>query len=107
ESFAKIVVGIPFQFEGDALGYKRPKTLPSRALEMQVNGVFRQALGAKTPRQFTAQNSADDAMRIADGQRRLDLLTTLQGWLCQVEQRLVVERILQAMILGDLAVTAN
>src|SRR5262249_1746537 len=41
EPFAKIVVGIPFQFQGDALGYKGTKTLPSRALKVQVNGVCR------------------------------------------------------------------
>ena len=89
------------------MGHKRPKTLPSRSLEMQVNGVFGQALWAKTPRQLTAQNSADDTMRVADGQRRLDVLAFPQGRLGQLEQHLVVEGILQAMILGDLAVTAN
>src|SRR5262249_93830 len=38
QPLTKIIVGIPLQFQGDALGYKRPKTLPSRALEMQMDG---------------------------------------------------------------------
>src|SRR5262249_23475476 len=47
QPFAKIVVGVPFQFQGDPWRHKGAKTLPSRSLEVQVNGVLRQALRAK------------------------------------------------------------
>src|SRR4029453_15764996 len=86
QSFTKIVVGIPFQFQGDPWGHKSAKTLPSRALKVQVNSVCGQALWAKTPPQLTAQNSADHPMRVANRQGCLDLLTFLQGWLGQIEQ---------------------
>src|SRR5262245_13949384 len=54
QSLAKIVIGIPFQFQGDPWGHKSAKTLPSRTLKVQVNGVFGQALWAKTSCQLTA-----------------------------------------------------
>ncbi len=41
------------------------------------------------------------------GRVALTVLALLQGWLGQVEQHLIIERILQAMILGNLAVAAN
>ena len=72
-----------------------------------MNGVFGQALWAKTPCQLTAQNGANHPMCIANGQGCLDLPAFLQGWLGQVEQCLIVEGVLQAMILGNLAVPAN
>ena len=44
ESLADIVVGVPTQFQRDAVGQKRPETLAGRTVEFDVDGVVRQAL---------------------------------------------------------------
>jgi hypothetical protein len=40
ESFADVVVGIAFEFEGDSLGDKCAEALSGTALEVEVDGIF-------------------------------------------------------------------
>src|SRR5438105_7171744 len=72
-----------------------------------MNGVCRQSLWAKTPRQFTAQNRPDHTIGVADGQGRLYWLAVRQGRLGEVKECLVIERIFQPMILRNLAIPAH
>src|SRR5450830_1136567 len=43
QAFAQVVVGVALEGEGEALRDERPKALPGRAMEVQLDGVFRQA----------------------------------------------------------------
>ena len=72
-----------------------------------MNRVFRQAVRSEPPSDFAAQDRAHHTIGIADRQGRFDFLPAFQGGGSQVEEHLVVERVLQPMILRDLAVTTD
>ena len=48
ESLAHVVVRVPFQFQRDAAGQKRPEALSGRTVKLEVNRVVRQTLARRT-----------------------------------------------------------
>jgi hypothetical protein len=65
ESFADVVVGIAFEFEGDSFGDECAKALSGTALEVEVNGVF----GESVPvffGDFVTEDGTDGAVDVAD-----------------------------------------
>src|SRR5256885_6688900 len=59
KTFAQVVVGITFENPGHALGHERAEALARRTFEFDLNCVFGQSLGAKTPSQLAAYQSPD------------------------------------------------
>src|SRR5690606_39809173 len=51
-------------------GHERAEALSGGTLEMNADGVFGQAFRSVAAGQFAANHGADDAMDVADGQRR-------------------------------------
>ena len=74
---------------------------------MEMNRIFRQTLRPISARHFAAENRADDAVGIANIELGFDFFLALQRRRRQIEQHLIIERILQTMILRDLAVAAD
>jgi hypothetical protein len=65
ESFADVVVGITFEFEGDSFGDKCAEALSGTTLEVKVDGIF----GESVPvffGDFVTENGADGAVDVAD-----------------------------------------
>ena len=52
----------------DSVRQKRAETLAGGALEVDADGIVRQAVGAVPPRHFAAEHRADGAVRVADRQ---------------------------------------
>ena len=69
QALAEVIVGVAFQDEGHASGHERAEALAGAAGEMNLDGVLGQALGALAPGDFAADDGADDAVDVADGQR--------------------------------------
>jgi hypothetical protein len=67
ESFADVVVGIAFEFEGDSLGDKCAEAFSSTTLEVEMNGIF----GESVPMffgDFVTEDVTDGAVDVADRQ---------------------------------------
>ena len=88
-------------------GMNAPKLWPAEPLKSDADRVFRQAGGAVLARDLAAGDRADDAIHVADRQLRDDLLAALDRGLAEVEQLRDVERLLEAVILRDLAEAAD
>ncbi len=74
---------------------------------MKVDSVFGQALRTIAARYLAAENSPDHAIGVSDVQLRFDLFFAFQSRRGEIEQHLVIERVLQAMVLRDLAVASH
>ncbi len=72
-----------------------------------MNGVIGQPFGAVAAGDRAADLRGDHAVDIADGQIGFHMLAAFDGRLAQVEQQLGVERVLQAVVLGDHAAAAD
>src|SRR5438552_686773 len=68
KAFADVIIGVALQEEGHAFRHKRAETLAGTAGEMNLDGILGQALGAPAAGYFRANDSADHAVDIADGQ---------------------------------------
>ena len=99
QAFADVVVGIAFQRHAHATGYKGAEALAGRAVEMQLDGVMRQAGAAVTTRDLIAENGADGAIDVAYRHRRFDRLAVFQRVLAQGHDGGAVERLVEAMVL--------
>jgi hypothetical protein len=65
ESFADVVVGIAFEFEGDSFGDKCAEALSGTTLEVDVDGIF----GESVPvffGDFVTEDGTDGAVDVAD-----------------------------------------
>ncbi len=107
QAFAEVVVGVAFQEEGHALGHERAEALPGAAGEMDLDGVLGQPLGAPAPGDLAADDGADDAVDVADGQDGQHLLLALDGGGAELAQDGVVERLFEAVVLRNLAEAAH
>ena len=58
ESLADVVVGIAFQLERHALGQERAEALPGRAVELEADGVVRQARRSRSAARFRRESIA-------------------------------------------------
>jgi hypothetical protein len=74
---------------------------------VQLDRVVWQPVRAVPAGHFAPQDRPDDAVHVPDRQRRLDGLPALERGLAQIEQRRVVERLVQPVVLPDLAVAAD
>src|SRR6185437_3330193 len=99
---ADIIVGVALKREGYALGKKRAEALARRAVELEADGVVRQALRSVPPGNFAAQHRADRPVNVADRQLELDACAVLDG-IFRVVDQLVIECVFQSMVLCDLA----
>ncbi len=72
EAFADVIVGIAFEFEGDAVGEEGAEALAGGAGELEVDGVVGQAGRAVAAGDFAAEHGADGAVHVADRQLDFD-----------------------------------
>src|SRR5450756_1704567 len=107
EPFADVVVGIPFQSQGDPLGNDGSEALAGRSLEVETDRVFRQPFGAVAPGYLAAQDRSHSAVDVPNGQGGRHGLAALQCRFAQIQQYLVVQCLVQTVVLGDLAVAAH
>ena len=103
EALADVVVGIAFEREGHARRAEGGERLAGAAVELELDGVVRQALAAVFAGEFAAGDGADDAVDVDDRQLGADFLAALDGGLAEREQVGVVERLLEAVVLLLLA----
>src|ERR1044071_1386531 len=74
---------------------------------MEMNRVFGQSLRPETSGHLASKDSSHNAIGVSNRQCRLDLFTLFQRWRSQIQQHLIIERILQAVILRNLAVASH
>src|SRR6185436_12032521 len=89
------------------LGNEGAEALSGRALEGEPDGVVGQPGRTVPARDLAADDGTDHAVAVADGQRGRDGLLPLERRRAQGEQRRLVQRLLQAVLLRDLAVAAH
>src|SRR3989344_606020 len=99
QALADVVVGVALEREADALGQERTETLAGGAVEVDADGVFRQAVGAVTLGYLGAQDRADGAMDVANRQNDLLRLFLFQRRACQRQNSADVERAFEAVVL--------
>ena len=68
-----------------------------------MDGIFRQSSGAIAPGDFATNDGADHAVDVPDLNRARDLGTFLDRRLAHLHEHGVIERLVQAVILSDLA----
>ncbi len=98
EPFSHIVVGFAFERERYTLRQERAKALPRAAVELNADGVIRQARGAMAPRDLPAEHSADGAMHVSNRQAERHGREILDG-LAGLFDQFAVEGIVQAVVL--------
>ena len=74
---------------------------------MNLDRILGQAFRAVTPRQFTADNGPHDTIDVFDLDAGRNLFFSFQGRRAEFEQKRVVQRFLQAVVLRNLAITAH
>src|SRR5581483_4239732 len=67
EALAHVIVGVPFEAHRHTLGHEGGEAVPRRALEGDLDGVVRQALGAIFAGDLGPHDGADRAVDVADG----------------------------------------
>jgi hypothetical protein len=90
ESFADVVVGIAFEFEGDSLGDKCAEALSGTTLEVEVDGIF----GESVPvffGDFVTEDSSYCAVDVADWQGGFSWFTVFVGEASPVENRVFAQ----------------
>ena len=97
QALAHVVVGLPGQDQGDAVGQERPKALPPRAVGLDDNGVVRQPGVAVAPGHLARQHGPDGAVRVADGGFNPHRLAPVQGGLGLLDEP-VIQRPGQAVV---------
>ena len=107
QALADVIVGVALEDKGHAVGEERAEALAGRALEVDADGVVGQAGGAPLAGDLAAGDRADDPVDVADGQLGYDLLAPLDGRLAEGKQRREVQRLLQAVVLRNLAEAAD
>src|SRR5439155_2535396 len=95
QPFADVIVGVTLQNESHALGHKRAEALARAAGEVNLDGVFGKSLSAPAPGDFAADDGADDAVDVADGQGGHHFFLSLDSRFAKLEQHGVVERLFQ------------
>ena len=98
QALARVVVGVAHQVERHAVRQERAKALAGGAVELDVDGVVRQAGVAETARDLRAQHRADRAVDVADRRDERGALLPLQRRPALLDQ-LVVKRLVQRMVL--------
>ena len=89
------------------MGIKAPKLWPGATGEMKLNRILGQPFGAPAPGDLAADDGADDAVDVADGQDGQHLLFALDGRGAELEQDGVVQRPFEAVLLRNPAETAH
>src|SRR5690606_10279551 len=59
QALAEVVIGVSFQFQGQSLGCEAAEALPGRAVELEVDGVIRQAIKAIALADLTTERGGD------------------------------------------------
>ena len=74
---------------------------------MNLDGIFGQSLGTPPARDFAAHNRAHDPVDIPDRQDGHHLFFALDGGRTERQQHCIIQRLLQTVILRDLAEPAH
>ena len=107
EPLADVVVGVPFQRQRHAARDEGAEALPGGAGELQLDGVVGQPVRTVLPRDLAAGDGADDAVDVADRERRRNLLAARDGRLAQRQDGGHVERVLEAVVLVERLVASH
>ena len=99
EALAEVVVGVALEPQGDPARHERAERLAGRPGHRQVDGVVGQPRAGVPLGDLVTEHRADRAVDVADRQRRAHRLAALERVLGERDQ-LVVERLLQAVVLG-------
>jgi len=86
---------------------KAPNNLTGAPGEIDFNGVFGQTFRSPAPSHLAANDGADDAVDVANRQTAKNLFLSFNGRLAEFQQDSIVERLLEAVVLWDLAETSN
>ena len=95
----KIIVGLAFQFEGDALGEKRAETLAGRPVEAEADDIAGKPLGPVAASDFAGEHGAHGAVHIANRQADVHRRQAFESRAREVDQ-FMIEGGLQAVILS-------
>src|SRR6516164_1886619 len=98
KAFAEVIVRIALQRQADAVRDECAETLTGRAGEADLDGVFGQAFGSITARDFTAEDRADSPICVPDWKLELNRRLLDKRILRKLEEQ-VVECLVDAVIL--------
>ena len=87
KALADVIVGVPFQGQGDAPGDERAETHPGRPVEMHPHCILRQSRGAVAFGDFVAQDGSRGTVGIPDGQDDVHRFPGLERLFAQGHQR--------------------
>src|SRR6185437_7083512 len=107
EPLADVIVRIALERERHPVRQERPEALSGRAFEMEPDGILGQPRRAPAARDRAAGDRADDAVDVADRQARLHALAALDRGPTKLEELRHIERLLESVILIDLAITSH
>jgi len=97
QALAEVVVGVALELEGDPLRDEGHEALARRALEVDVDGIGRQPLGAVAPRDLAAEARAHGAIHVANGQRRGHPALLVESEATERNEAALVELVLDAV----------
>lgn len=103
KTLADVIVGVAFEQEGHALRHKGAEALTRGALEVDRDGVLGNPLAPYLRVTSLPVMVPTAAMDVLDGDLGDNLFTLLDGRLAGFEQGREVERLVQAVVLLDLA----
>src|SRR5450830_1198016 len=106
QALADVVVAFADQVDRDAVCQEGAGGLPGRALQLDVDGVVRQAGVTVALGHFTGQHGAHGAVQVLHRRDERDALALLQRSL-GLRDQLVIERLLQAVFLFLVVVHAQ
>src|SRR5258708_38661095 len=106
QAFADVIVRIAFEEESHAFGHERAEALPGAAGEINLDGIFGKSLDTPASGDFAADNRADHAVHISYRKGGNHFLLTLDRSGADFEQHSIVQGLIEAMLLRDLAKAA-
>ena len=106
QTLAHVVIGLTHQVQRDAPRQEGTERLSGHAIELDMDGVVRQALVREAAHHLAGEHGAHGPVHVADGLDEADLLATLQRRPCLLDQHMI-QRALQSMILRFHLTTRN
>src|SRR5262249_47902955 len=103
ESLAEVIVGVALEHEGHAARHERTEALAGRAREVEVDGVFRQSFRSVPAGNLAAYDRADPSIHVANRQARAHRRAALERRLAEIEKGGDIQRLVESVILFDLA----
>ena len=98
QALAHVVIGLTHQVQRDAPRQEGTERLSGHAIELDMDGIVRQALVREAAHHLAGEHGAHGPVHVADGLDEADLLATFQCRPCLLDQDMI-QRALQPMIL--------